>query len=451
VLNLGMTDATANIIANLTNLKFASDVYRRFLQMYGTVVLGVESQKYEEILAFARKKRGVDHDCQLEQDDLTSIVTEFKAITDVPQDPWKQLEKMIVTVFHSWNSPRAIAYRDANDISADLGVAVTIQAMVYGNYNDRSGCGFAYTRNPTTGENVICGRYLSNCEGEDVYCDIHRAVDLEEMRQNLPGCYDNLIHFEKTLERHYRDMLCLEFTIQNGALYILECTRAKRTAKAGVRIAVAMVYENLITERDAILRIDPELMHTFLYPIVDPNIGGSGIQGISTAIIGQGHPLSPGTIAGKIVLSYDQVQEVKKDNTEDNAIYVLEDQAHFDQRCLEAADAFVFCRGDLTFEISNVMSDSGKPAVSNSDMTVDKGKQMVSGGVGGKQSLKQGDTITVDGASGTIYLGAVPTVPAGQDEDYRVIMRWANKYKKLDVFASADSMDDVKVSYCAGL
>lgn len=159
------------------------------------------------------------------------------------------------------------------------------------------------------------------------------------MRQSLPGCYDNLIHFEKTLERHYRDMLCIEFTVQNGALYILECYNARRTAKAGVRIAVSMVQENLITERDAILRINPELMHTFLYPIVDPSIGASGMQGISTVIIGQGHPISPGTIAGKIVLSYDQAQSCKKE--EDHVIYCLEDQSHFDQRCLEVMSSFL--------------------------------------------------------------------------------------------------------------
>lgn len=274
ILNLGMNEDIVHIMARVSNnLRWAYDTYRRFLQMYGTVVLHIDKDRYEDVLADARKRRGVSHDSLLTDSDLIQVANDFRAFTDVPDDPWEQLRCAVTAVFMSWNSPRAIKYRDIHNISPDLGTGVIIQTMVYGNLNNRSGSGVCFTRNPGTGEKRLYGEYLVNAEGEDVVAGIRTPMQITDLANEQPSVYETLVHIEKLLENHYRNMQDIEFTIENGVLYILQTRNGKRTAQAAVRIAIDMVHEKLISEREALMRIDAKQMDYFLHPMIDQSYG----------------------------------------------------------------------------------------------------------------------------------------------------------------------------------
>lgn len=250
VLNLGMNDNVAQQLAAVTNnARFALDTYRRFLQMYGSVVEGVDKDKYEEILLDARGRAGVDYDNQLTASDWQQVIVDFKKLCTPPEDPWAQLRDAMEAVFNSWFSQRAVSYREIHNIPSHYGTAITIQSMVYGNMNDRSGSGVAFTRNPSTGENVFFGEYLANAEGEDVVSGVRDPMSVDELQKELPEVYAKLLHAQEQLEKHYRDMQDIEFTVENGTLYILQTRTGKRTARASVKMAVDMVKERLLTER----------------------------------------------------------------------------------------------------------------------------------------------------------------------------------------------------------
>lgn len=447
ILNLGINDDVVSLLAKLTaNPRFAYDTYRRFLQMFGDVVLGIDTSQYEEILSAKRKSRNVQHDSELNYDDLLDVVNQFKVITPVPSDPYEQLRMAVEAVFKSWFNPRAVAYRDINNITSVLGTAVTIQSMVYGNYNTKSGSGVAFTRNPGTGENLFYGEYLANAEGEDVVAGIRTPVDLNELRKEQPAAYDALIKIEKLLERHYRDMQDIEFTIQNGHLYILQTRSGKRTPRAAVKIAVAMTQENLITEREALLRVDAESMNFFLHPMIDPSLEAAGLEGLggNVQLVGHGLASSPGAACGVAVFTNEDAIEYHAKGV--NVILCREQTSPNDIRGLSCSIGVLTTRGGISSHASIVMRNMGKTAVVGcKGIIIDIPNNMMRAYLpGGKArvEIKRGDVITIDGSSGNVYVGEVPMVPAGRDEDFKTILRWANKFKSMKVFTNCENLND---------
>lgn len=481
ILNLGINEELVLIMARLSNNpRWAFDTYRRFLSMFGTVVLGAEKSKYEEVMEKARKRRGVEYDSMLTMSDLQTVVKHFKEIATVPDDPWEQLQMAIEAVFCSWYSPRAVKYRDIHGISNDLGTAVTVQSMVYGNMNMRSGSGVAFTRNPATGEKVFYGEYLNNAEGEDVVAGIRTPMTVQDLQLEQPTVYDQLSHIERLLERHYRDMQDIEFTVENGVLFILQTRRGKRTALAAVRIAVSMVQEKLITERDALMRIDPYQMDFFLHPMIDPVCDP---ETLSDRFIGEGLAASAGAACGVLAFTCEDAEEFRKNKV--NCILCRNETSADDIAGLNAAIGVLTIHGGVTSHAAVVMRGMGKPAVTGANrMSVrvvasstgekDESAQVAAAdktatvGAAGKSEqgapsptgfvmelvgmrsngntaiLRKGDVVTIDGSSGKVYFGEVPTVIAGRDANYQTVLKWADKYKRMQVLVNAETFDDVQ-------
>lgn len=362
----------------------------------------------------------------------------------------------IESVFCSWYSPRAVKYRDIHNISSDLGTAVTVQSMVYGNMNVRSGSGVAFTRNPATGEKEFYGEYLNNAEGEDVVAGIRTPMKVSDLHLEQPNVYDQLSHIERLLERHYRDMQDIEFTIENGVLFILQTRRGKRTAIASVRIAVSMVQEKLITERDALMRIDPYQMDFFLHPMIDPNCAP---ETLGAKLVGRGLAASAGAASGKLVFSCEAAEEYKKNNI--NCILCRNETSADDIGGLNAAIGVLTIHGGVTSHAAVVMRGMGKPAVTGaSNMSIQTITAATKEGeppstvtvmqlTGERPNspaviLHQGDLITIDGSSGKVYLGEVPTVIAGRDANYQTLLKWADKYKRMQVLINAETMEDLQ-------
>lgn len=443
VLNLGINDYNVLIIENLTYGKFAYDIYRRFLQMFGDVVLNVDKEKYEKILEAKRTERGVMSDSELTYEDMKVIVQEFKKLAEVPQDPWEQLQMAIKAVFKSWYNPRAVKYRDINGISSTLGTAVTIQSMVYGNFNDRSGSGVCFTRDPATGENKFYGEYLSFAEGEDVVAGIRTPMTLDDLQNQMPTVYSNLVTIEKSLERHYRDVQDIEFTVQNGALYILQTRSGKRSPRAAIRVAVSMVMENLITEREALLRLDAEQMNMFLYSMIDTNF--TNPEKNAVRVISKGLAASGGAIVGNIVFTCEAAIASKKSGA--SVILCREMTTPDDIGGLNAADGVLTSRGGLTSHAAIVMRNMGKSSVVGArNIQIDVANKVIRWGEKLSLELREGATITLDGTTGLIYFGEMPTIRSSQDEDFRTILRWAEKYKRMEVMANADTPEDCKTA-----
>eukprot|EP01038_Epipyxis_sp_PR26KG_P012263 gene12263-16443_t len=438
ILNLGINDEVAIVLARFTNnVRFAYDTYRRFLQMYGTVVLQVDKESYEYILQNAKNRRGVKSDSELTADDLKIIVEEFKALAKVPEDPWEQLRLAINAVFGSWYSTRAIKYRDIHNISNELGTAVTIQCMVYGNMNNHSGSGVAFTRDPSTGIKRFYGEYLENAEGEDVVAGIRTPMTLEDLRKKQPGVYEKLCNIETALEKHYKDMQDIEFTVQNGILCILQTRTGKRTPKASVRIAVSMVHEGLITEREALMRIDPYHMDFFLHPTVDPNY-----VPLQQTIVGHGLAASVGTATGVLVFSSFKAEECSVKGIK--CILCRQETSADDIAGLQSALGVLTIHGGMTSHASVVMRSMGKPAITGaSRLTIDSKNSILIGELPSMR-VQEGAIVTIDGSSGTVYLGEVPTIPGGYDEYYQTIMNWATKYKRMQVLCNAETDEEVE-------
>ncbi len=432
VLNLGINNVVAAGLEKLTeNPRFAYDTFRRFLQMYGDVVSGKGSKPYETVLNRYKEERGFENDLDLTGGDWQEIVTLFKTIDQPPEDAKTQLLRAIGAVFSSWRNPRAVRYRQIHDIPDNLGTAVIVQSMVYGNMGPTSGTGVAFTRNPATGEKKFYGEFLMNAEGEDVVSGFRTPRNLDEYKQENPTIYHQLFQLQKTLERHYREMQDLEFTIQENRLYLLQTRSGKRTAKAAVKIAADMVREGLISEKDALRRLDPSLMSFFLHPMIDPSV--------KKKVIAKGLPASPGAATGKVVFTPDEAEA--EASRGENVILVRRETTPEDIHGMHAAKGILTVTGGMTSHAAVVARGMGKCCVAGcGSITVDYEQQLFL--PADETVIKRGTVITLDGSSGEVILGDVPKMDAQEDQDFQTILGWADKYRRLKVRANAETPED---------
>jgi pyruvate,orthophosphate dikinase len=437
ILNLGLNDRTVLALAEAaSDERFAFDSYRRFVQMYGDVVLGVPSSAFEQVLDEMKQQRGAEQDTSLTADDLRTLVEQFQDVVrqhtaePFPTDPEVQLWGAIEAVFRSWNVERAIAYRRVHGIPDYLGTAVNTQAMVYGNLGDDSGTGVAFTRNPSTGERVFFGEFLLNAQGEDVVAGIRTPLSIEQMAQALPPSYEQLLQVQDTLERHFRDMQDIEFTVERGKLYLLQTRTGKRTAAAAVRVAVEMADEGLITETEAVLRVDPRTLDQLLHPRLDPQA--------DVVLLATGLPASPGAASGRIIFDPDRAAEWA--GRGEPVILVRNETSPDDFHGMVAAKAVVTARGGMTSHAAVVARGMGKCCVVGAkDLSVDSagGTLRCDGRV-----LNEGAWVTVDGTNGRLLLGRVATVEPELSEDFQHLMGWADEFRRLGVRTNADTPED---------
>lgn len=437
VLNLGLNDETVEALAKKSgNPRFAWDSYRRFLQMYGDVVMGVDHDLFEEALAAERTKYGVKLDNELTVEALKDLVADYKEIIKksagrlFPDEPFEQLRGAIDAVFRSWNGARAIRYRLINHIPHEWGTAVNVQAMVYGNMGASSGTGVAFTRDPSTGENVFYGEYLMDAQGEDVVAGIRTPHPIAHLQEDMPAVYDELVKIYKLLENHYKDMQDVEFTIQEGKLYMLQTRVGKRTATAAVRMAVEMVEEGLIDKKTAILRIEPETLDNLLHPMIDPKA--------KYDVIATGLPASPGAAAGRIVFTAEEAEVWK--NRGEKVILVRNETSPEDIGGMDVAEGILTARGGMTSHAAVVARGMGKCCVAGcSAAQISESKKTLTFG---NTVLKEGDWITLNGTAGEVIVGEVPMVEAEVAGDFATLMAWADEYRALGIRTNADTPHD---------
>jgi pyruvate,orthophosphate dikinase len=437
ILNLGLNDETVEGLESSTgNARFAHDSYRRLIQMYGEVVDGVDGHRFEQALTDLKSKRGVEHDVNLTADDLRGLVGSFEEIyrdavsSDFPQDPREQLRRAYRAVFDSWDSPRARVYRRTYDIADDLGTAVNVVQMVFGNRGERSGTGVCFTRDPATGERHLFGEFLANAQGEDVVAGIRTPEPIDRMRERMPGAFAQLAETLERLESHYRDMQDVEFTVEEGDLYLLQTRTGKRTAAAALRIAVEMVDETLISREEAVARIDPSQLDQLLHPMIDPKA--------KIEIAARGLNASPGAASGAIVLDADTAEERGKAGEE--VILVRWETTPDDIHGLIEARGVLTAHGGMTSHAAVVARGMGKPCVAGCEaLAIDYGAGTIRLG---ETELRAGDVITIDGGKGTVMIGAVPLVAPAIDENFGTVLSWADEVRKLRVHANADTPED---------
>ncbi|WP_043606173.1 pyruvate, phosphate dikinase [Novosphingobium sp. Rr 2-17] len=453
VLNLGLNDQTVEGLATTSgDDRFAWDSYRRFVQMYSDVVLGVEHHLFEEALEIAKEDQGYHNDVEMSADDWRKIVKQYKAIVsaelghEFPQDVTEQLWGAIKAVFDSWDSDRAKVYRRLNDIPGDWGTAVNVQAMVFGNMGDTSATGVAFTRDPATGERAYYGEWLVNAQGEDVVAGIRTPQYLTKaareragakplsMEESMPDAYGELAAVFDLLEKHYRDMQDIEFTVQQGKLWMLQTRSGKRTAKAALKMAVDMVDEGLIDEATAIRRIDPMALDQLLHPTLDPKAVRD--------ILGKGLPASPGAASGAIVLDADTAE--KRAEMGESVILVRVETSPEDIHGMHAAKGILTARGGMTSHAAVVARGMGRPCVSGaSALSIDMKTRTLRIA---NRALKEGDIITLDGATGDIMFGQVSTIEPELAGDFGTLMVWADKHRRMKVRANAETPQDCKMA-----
>ncbi|MCR4402814.1 MAG: pyruvate, phosphate dikinase [Firmicutes bacterium] len=441
VLNLGLNDETVKGLIKLTgNERFAYDAYRRFVQMFGNVVLGVSHDDFEEILEGKKKSLGVHLDTELDAAALKDVVRAFKARIrekkgiDFPEDPMKQLEMARDAVFGSWNNPRAITYRKIHNIPGDWGTAVNVQAMVFGNMGENSGTGVAFTRDPATGEKKYYGEYLKNAQGEDVVAGIRTPKPIAELEREMPEVYRELTGIFEKLERHYRDMQDVEFTIQEGKLFMLQTRAGKRTAAAAVKIAVDMVREGLITKEEAIMRVEPAQLDTLLHKMIDPKA--------KVSVLATGVAASPGAAVGAVVFTADDAAE--RGGAGEKVILVRKETSPDDIHGMAAAQGILTSRGGKTSHAAVVARGMGTPAVTGCEaITVVEAEKLFRVG---DVVVKEGDVITLDGTNGRVILGEAPLVDPTIGGDFATLMDWADEIKSLGVRANADTPHDAETA-----
>jgi len=453
VLNLGLNDETVQgLAATSGDERFAWDSYRRFIQMYSDVVLGLDHGLFEEALEIAKEDNGFYADTELSADDWRSLVSEYKGIVEeergepFPQDVTEQLWGAIAAVFDSWDSDRAKVYRRLNDIPADWGTAVNVQAMVFGNMGETSATGVAFTRDPATGERAYYGEYLINAQGEDVVAGIRTPQYLTKtareaagakplsMEEALPEAYTELARVFDLLETHYRDMQDIEFTVERGKLWMLQTRSGKRTAKAALKMAVDMVGEGLIDEKTAILRVDPMALDQLLHPTLDPDAERN--------VLTTGLPASPGAAAGKIVLDADTAEQWSQRG--EKVILVRVETSPEDIHGMHAAQGILTARGGMTSHAAVVARGMGRPCVSGaSAVSIDQATGTLRIG---HHELSQGDEITLDGANGQVMLGIVPTVEPELAGDFGTLMEWADSHRRMRVRTNAETPSDCKMA-----
>ena len=432
ILNLGINDDIAAGLARKTgNPRFAYDCYRRFIQMYADVVLGVEAAQFGEILEQYKQQHGRRQDVDMQAEDWQAIIQRYKELVNFPQDPSVQLRRAIEAVFLSWNTPRAIIYREMNNIPEALGTAVCVQAMVFGNFGDDSGSGVAFTRNPSTGEKYFFGEYLANAAGEDVVAGIRTPRDIETLAEKMPQMYAQLQRTQAMLETHYRDMQDLEFTVQESRLYLLQTRSGKRTGRAAVKMAVDMVNEGLINQQEALLRVSPQHVETFLHPMIDP--------AAKRDVVAQGLPASPGGASGTVVFSADEAVSAQAGGS--TVILLRRETTPDDIHGMKVAEGILTQLGGMTSHAAVVARGMGVCAITGcAGLMVDcaAGCATTADGL----VIKRGDTITLDGSSGEVMLGVIPKKEANSSEDFQTLLSWADKYRRLKVRANAETPAD---------
>lgn len=457
VLNLGLNDETVQAIARESgDERFAYDSYRRFIQMYSDVVLGVDHGFFEEILEDTKADLGVEVDTALSADDWKNVIGLYKAKVEeelgqpFPQDPREQLWGAIGAVFSSWMNARAITYRRLHNIPAAWGTAVNVQAMVFGNMGETSATGVAFTRNPSTGENKLYGEFLVNAQGEDVVAGIRTPQNITEeariaagsdkpsLEKVMPEAFAEFLKVANRLEQHYRDMQDLEFTIERGKLWMLQTRSGKRTARAALKMAVEMAAEGLISEEEAVLRIDPAALDQLLHPTIDPRA--------ERQVVGMGLPASPGAATGEIVFSSEEAEQAKAEGR--NVILVRIETSPEDIHGMHASEGILTTRGGMTSHAAVVARGMGKPCVSGAgSLRVDyrNGTMLAAG-----QTFRKGDVITIDGASGQVLKGSVAMLQPELSGDFGKLMEWADRARRMKVRANAETPADARTARSFG-
>ena len=447
VLNLGLNDETTEGLArNSNNPRFAYDCYRRFMQMFGSVVLEVGKDEFEHVFEGIKKKRRAKFDTDLTPENLQEVVAAYKGLVEkktkksFPQDPHEQLRLARDAVFRSWFNPRAHHYRGMNDISVDLGTAVNVQTMVFGNLGETSGTGVGFTRNPATGEREFYGEFLLNAQGEDVVAGIRTPRPISELNDVMPAAYKQLRKITKSLEKHYRDVQDFEFTIQDSKLYMLQTRNGKRTGPAAINIAVDMVKERLITRQEAVLRVEPQQLDQLLHPVMEPAAKKS------LTLLAKGLPASPGAAVGTVVFSAD---DAVKYAAKGPVVLVRGETTPDDIHGMEVAKGILTSRGGMTSHAAVVARGMGTPCVAGAgDIRVDSAKKRMSVG---KITLKEGDWISLDGSSGEVFAGQAATIaPDPSSGKLARFMSWVDKFRTIGVRANAEVPRDAKTARAFG-
>jgi len=442
VLNLGLNDETLQGMLQLTgNERFCYDSYRRFLTMFGAVVLDIERMEFEHILDAVKEREGVKLDTEVSVEGLKSLITPYKELIQkctgrpFPQNPMEQLQAAIEAVFKSWNIPRAVTYRNHYKIPHDYGTAVNVQTMVFGNMGDDSATGVSFTRNPSTGENKFYGEYLTNAQGEDVVAGIRTPKQIAELETEMPALYEQYVSIAKNLENHYKDVQDMEFTIERGKLYILQTRNGKRTAAAAVRIAVEMAKEGTISKERAVQLVDPYQLYQLLLPSFDPAAKKSATK------IATGLAASPGAAVGKIVFTADEAAE--RGNAGEKVILVRIETCPDDIHGMIAAQGVLTLRGGMTSHAAVVAKGMGKPCVAGcEELKINLNEGTITSTSG--KVYRTNDIISLDGGEGSVFEGSIQTIEPEMDENFEVLFTWADEIKRLTVRANADTPTDVE-------
>lgn len=439
ILNLGLNEKTVQAVAKSTNnLVFAYDSYRRFIQMFGDVVLEIHKYEFEQLLTQHKKKQGVTFDQEMSADTLRAVIDSYKELvldrtgSAFPEDPMEQLFLSIEAVFRSWNNDRAFIYRNLNKIDHDLGTAVNIQSMVFGNMGNDCGTGVAFTRNPSTGENVLYGEYLTNAQGEDVVAGIRTPQPIAKLEAEMPEVYAQFAKTAKILEKHYKNVQDIEFTIEKGILYILQTRNGKRTAQASVKIAHDLAMEGLISKQDALLLIEPAQLDQLLHRQIDPNA--------KLDIMATGLPASPGAASGIVVFDADHAEQLGKKGQK--VMLVRTETTPDDIHGIIASQGILTSRGGMTSHAAVVARGMGKPCVCGCEAV--KINYHTKTFTIGQTIINEGDLISIDGATGRVIAGLVPMKDPELSTEYLTLLNWADEYKKLEVRANADNPTDAK-------
>ncbi|EFO80291.1 pyruvate phosphate dikinase [Oscillochloris trichoides DG-6] len=446
VLNLGLNQSTREGLAKLTeNPRFAADAYRRFIQLFGKIVLGVEGNRFEHLMDEA-KGHGERLDTDLSAEELLAIAEQFKQVikedvgVEFPEDPLDQLRAAIGAVFSSWNGRRAVDYRRINKIADNLGTAVNVQSMVFGNMGDDSATGVAFTRSPSTGEAEIFGEYLVNAQGEDVVAGVRTPQPIAQLKETMPAVYDQFHTIAKQLEAHYKDVQDVEFTIERGKLWMLQTRNGKRTAAAALKIAVDLVREGVIDKATAVQRIEPHTLDQLLHPMIDPAARATA------TVLTTGLPASPGAASGTAVFDPDEAEHMAADGHK--VILIRVETAPEDFHGMVAAQAILTARGGMTSHAAVVARGMGKPCVAGAgDLRVSYADQSVSVG---EQKIAKGDWVTLDGSTGEVFVGKMPTVEPELSGDFAEFIAWADEFRTIGVRANADIPRDAKVARAFG-
>ena len=441
ILNLGLNDVAVEGLAKLTsNERFAYDSYRRFIQTFSDVVMEIDMKLFDNILEGMKHAKGVQYDKDLSADNLKEVVKQYKELyikekgKPFPQDPKEQLLESIMAVFRSWDNPRATYYRRMNDIPYDWGTAVNVQAMVFGNMGDDSGTGVAFTRNPATGEKKLYGEYLFNAQGEDVVAGIRTPQPIDTLRDAMPAVYDEFVKAANTLESHYHDMQDMEFTIERGKLYMLQTRNGKRTAAAALKIAIDLVDEGMLTEKEALLKVEPKQLDTLLHPMFDPNV----IK--SSKPIATGLPASPGAASGHVYFTAKDAITAAKSGTK--VLLVRKETTPEDIEGMDISQGILTQQGGMTSHAAVVARGMGRCAVVGCGalkINEDAGSVTV-----GDKVYKEGDVFSIDGSTGNVFAGEIPTVAASVAGDFARFMGWADKIRRLRVRTNADTPHDAQ-------